>query len=117
MAAIAGVSETTVRNALREAAKLGLLTVEERRLTGWRSDTNIVRIISPEWLSWLRLTRKRKDEVPATLPEGGGCKSAKPTPTEVSDLWNSRPTAPSRRLPKGSGRPDRKRAERKRAAR
>ncbi|MFC6743874.1 helix-turn-helix domain-containing protein [Methylobacterium persicinum] len=58
LAAIAGVAETTVRNAIREAAKLGLVTVEERRVTGFRNDTNIVRIVSPEWQAWARLARK-----------------------------------------------------------
>ncbi len=59
LAAVAGVAETTVRNAIREARKLGLLTVEERQITGFRNDTNIVRIISPEWTGWLRLARTR----------------------------------------------------------
>ncbi|MFC7661537.1 helix-turn-helix domain-containing protein [Methylorubrum suomiense] len=75
MAAIAGVSETTVRNAIREAVRLGLVTVEERRITGWRSDTNILRIVSPEWTAWLRLTRKRKDEAPTLPAEGEGAKA------------------------------------------
>src|SRR5215213_2330977 len=66
IAALAGVSETTVRNALRAARGLGLLTLEERRLTAWRNAPNVVRIISREWLAWLRL-RARK---------GGGCKLA-----------------------------------------
>src|SRR5215213_8537134 len=66
IAALAGVSETTVRNALRAARGLGLLTIEERRLTAWRNAPNVVRIISREWLAWLRL-RARK---------GGGCKLA-----------------------------------------
>ncbi|WP_409566199.1 hypothetical protein [Methylobacterium sp. J-070] len=48
LAAVTGVAETTVRNAIREARKLGLLTVEERQITGFRNDTNIVRIVSPE---------------------------------------------------------------------
>lgn len=110
MAAIAGVSETTVRNAIREAVKLGLVTVEERRLTGWRNDTNIVRIVSAEWTAWLRLTRKRKDEALTLSAEGGGCKSANPTPTEVLHLGISRPAAPSQGLPRGSGRPQTKMA-------
>src|SRR5215213_746983 len=55
IAALAGVSETTVRNALRAARGLGLLTIEERRLTAWRNAPNVVRIISREWLGWLRL--------------------------------------------------------------
>ncbi|MBB2965163.1 GntR family transcriptional regulator [Methylobacterium sp. R2-1] len=112
LAAIAGVSETTVRNAIREAVRHGLLTVEERKITGWRNDTNVVRIVAPEWLSWLRLNRKRKDEALAVATEGRGCKSSKGTPTEVLTLWNSRSAAPPQRLPNGSGRPDRKRAKR-----
>src|SRR3954454_23372661 len=55
IAVLAGVSETTVRNALRAARGLGLLTIEERRLTAWRNAPNVVRIVSPEWLAWLRL--------------------------------------------------------------
>lgn len=117
MAAIAGVSETTVRNAIREAVKLGLLTVEERQITGWRNDTNIVRIISAEWTSWLRLTRKRKNEAPTILPEGGGCKSANPTPTDIQDRGKLRPAAALQGLPKGSGRPSGRKTERSRAAR
>lgn len=117
MAAIAGVSETTVRNAIREAAKLGLVTVEERRITGWRSDTNIVRIVAPEWTSWLRLTRKRKDEAPALPAEGGGCKSANPTPTSFPTLGSLGMAGPSQRLPEGSGRPQTRRAASERRAR
>ena len=58
LAAIVGVSETTVRNAIRQARLLGLLTVKERQITGFRNDTNIVRIVSPEWIGWLKLARK-----------------------------------------------------------
>jgi hypothetical protein len=76
MAAVAGVCRSTVKNAIREAARLGLLTVEERQVTGWRNDTNVLRIVSREWLAWLRLTRR-------TLPPGGGVKSSTTTPTQV----------------------------------
>lgn len=117
LAAIAGVSETTVRNAIREAVRLGLVTVEERRITGWRSDTNVVRIIAPEWVAWLRLTRKRKEEAPTLPSDEGGCKSANPTPTRALDLWILRPAAPSQELPKGSGRPQTRRAAKNRGAR
>ena len=114
LAALAGVSETTVRNAIREAVRLGLITFEERRITGWRNDTNVVRIVSAEWTAWLRLTRKRKEEAPAPVSEGGGCKSAKGTSTEVLSLWILRPKQPSHELPKGSGRPSTQRAIRNR---
>ncbi|MGH1592329.1 hypothetical protein ACRBEV_32925 (plasmid) [Methylobacterium phyllosphaerae] len=78
LAAIVGVAETTVRNAIREAVKLGLVTVEERRITGFRNDTNIVRIVSPEWTAWLRLARTRDplsklgSSVPAAPTQGEG---------------------------------------------
>ncbi|GJD44007.1 hypothetical protein AFCDBAGC_1869 [Methylobacterium cerastii] len=88
LAAIVGVAETTVRNAIREARKLGMVTVEERRVTGFRNDTNVVRIVSAEWTAWLRLARKdgpsRFGSAAPILPlRGGGCKSAKRTPTDV----------------------------------
>src|ERR687885_949109 len=54
IAALAGVSETTVRNALREARGVGLLSIEERRLTAWRNAPNVVRIVSREWQGGVR---------------------------------------------------------------
>src|SRR4051812_67120 len=68
IAALAGVSETTVRNALRAARGLGLLTLEERRLTAWRNAPNVVRIVSREWQAWLRLR----------APKGEGANSRTP---------------------------------------
>ena len=85
LAAIVGVAETTVRNAIREARKLGMVSVEERRVTGFRNDTNVVRIVSAEWTAWLRLARKG---APSSAAEGG-CKSAKRTPTDVPYSVNS----------------------------
>ena len=55
VAALAGVSETTVRNAIREARGLGFLQVEERRVSAWRNLPNRLTITSREWLSWLRM--------------------------------------------------------------
>jgi hypothetical protein len=54
IAARAGVCRSTVRNALREARRLGLITLQERRRFGEPSLTNIVRIVSSEWKLWLR---------------------------------------------------------------
>ena len=102
LAAIAGVAETTVRNALREAKRLGLVTVEERRVTGFRNDTNVVRIVSPEWQAWMRVARKPGRELPgggnrrAASGSGGGCKSAKRTTTGVIILSESGATEPSK---------------------
>jgi hypothetical protein len=55
IAAIAGVCRSTVKNALREARVRGLVSIEERRKTPRYNAPNIVRIIAPEWRSWLRL--------------------------------------------------------------
>ncbi|MBP29023.1 helix-turn-helix domain-containing protein [Methylobacterium sp.] len=111
LAAIVGVAETTVRNAIREARKLGFVTVEERRVTGFRNDTNILRIISPEWTAWLRLARRggppgNKNKSLGS-GEGGGCKSAKRTHTEVLVLSKSGKTEPSRSCRGAAGDLDR----------
>lgn len=55
IAALAGVSRTTVQNALREARCLGLVTVTERRRRGVKSLTNVVAVVSKEWATWLKL--------------------------------------------------------------
>ena len=55
IAALAGVCKTTVRNAIRQAAGLGLVRSEEWRLSAFRSAPNTVTITSAEWLAWLRL--------------------------------------------------------------
>lgn len=54
IAARAGVCRTTAKNAIRTAAALGLLLVEERRRRGQKNLPNIIRIISREWRDWMR---------------------------------------------------------------
>ncbi len=54
IAARAGIGRTTAQNALRAAAALGLLTVQERRREGQKNLPNVVRIVSREWLQWLK---------------------------------------------------------------
>jgi hypothetical protein len=54
IAAVAGVSKSLVRNALRKASDLGLLHKEERRRRGQKSLTNIVRVLRRSWGHWLR---------------------------------------------------------------
>jgi hypothetical protein len=53
IAAEAGVSLTTMQNAVRKAVGLGHMSKEERPVNGRKNQTNIIRIISREWLSWL----------------------------------------------------------------
>ena len=88
IAAIAGVSETMVRNAIRQARTHGFLTVEERRLARFRSDTNVICIISREWTAWLRLARSGERATEARLA-GGGCRTPQGTNTPVSYPVNS----------------------------
>jgi hypothetical protein len=57
IAARAGVSHRHAQGAIREAERLGLVHVKERRLTGTRNDSNVVVIISGEWLAWLAMGR------------------------------------------------------------
>jgi hypothetical protein len=47
------VSWTTVQNAVREAVRLGHFSKEQRPVKGRKSQTNLIRIISREWLTWL----------------------------------------------------------------
>jgi DNA-directed RNA polymerase specialized sigma24 family protein len=54
IAAIAGVSRTTVQNAIREARDHGHLTIEARPRKGRKSLTNVLRIVSKEWCVWLK---------------------------------------------------------------
>lgn len=62
IAARAGISRSTAQRALREAERLGLLVVVERRRPGRVSLTNVVRIVSREWGSWLAKRVRAKGE-------------------------------------------------------
>jgi hypothetical protein len=56
IAAEAGVCVRTVQNAVAEAVRQGDLCREERERRGYRrqNDTNVLRIMSQEWLAWLK---------------------------------------------------------------
>jgi hypothetical protein len=70
IAARAGVSRRLAQNAIREAARQGLITVQERRREGRRNDANVVQIISAEWRAWIK--------------RGSGCNSKRPTDTRLA---------------------------------
>ncbi len=53
IAARAGTCRTVAKDAIREAARLGLLAVEERRQPGRKNLPNMLRIVSREWAAWL----------------------------------------------------------------
>jgi hypothetical protein len=76
IAARAGVCRRLAQGAIRLAEGDGLLTIQERRHQGRKSDPNVIRIISREWLQWLR--RGGRSAAPALLG-GIGCKTLHPT--------------------------------------
>ncbi len=95
MAALTGVSRSSVKNALREARRLGLMTIEERRITGFRNDTNVVRIVSPEWQAWLRLARREvrpshRNSGIENVSGQGGVKILTRTSTQISKQGKTR---------------------------
>jgi hypothetical protein len=69
IAALAGCSRTTAQNALREARRLGLLLVKERRVPGRKSLTNVVSIVSPEWTAWIGFRKTSATDSPAFYSE------------------------------------------------
>ncbi|MGI4764878.1 MAG: hypothetical protein ACRYGP_07410 [Janthinobacterium lividum] len=98
IASLAGVSRSTVKNAVRQAVALGILLSEEWRLTAWRSAPNTVRIVSPEWRAWLRMRdRKRAGDHPRQAEAGPIRKGVSHFPTSVegkSPVIAQRPHAP-----------------------
>jgi hypothetical protein len=57
IAARAGICHRHAQGAIREAERQGWLHVQERRLTGTRNDSNVITIVSAEWLTWLAMGR------------------------------------------------------------
>jgi hypothetical protein len=55
LAALAGVSRSTVKNAVRQAKALGFIEVTERRRAGQPNLTNIIKITAPPWRTWLKI--------------------------------------------------------------
>jgi hypothetical protein len=100
LAALAGVCRATAKRALRAAHEFGLIRIEERRLTGWRNDTNVLTIVSPEWLSWLRVG-----------PKGGGVQTVPPTHTNLKNsLALKRENTLERPLEAAGGKPSNRRS-------
>jgi hypothetical protein len=54
IAQLAGVSRSTVQNALRKAKQWGLIKVTLRRRPGQKNEPNLVEIVSPEWRVWIK---------------------------------------------------------------
>jgi hypothetical protein len=93
IAALAGVCRSTVKNAVRQAEVLGLVTVERRARTAWRNLPNIVRIISLEWQAWNRLARR-------SLPTRGGVKFLTCTNTKFTEQQKNRESRTLKSMPR-----------------
>ncbi|MCJ2009175.1 hypothetical protein [Methylobacterium sp. J-092] len=93
IAARAGVCRRLAQTAIRLAAGDGLITVQERRHQGRKSDPNLIRMISREWSAWLR--RARRSAEPATAQRPIGCKDLRPSDTQVQKK-NRRPLSRSK---------------------
>ncbi|MCJ2136696.1 hypothetical protein MKK69_22040 [Methylobacterium sp. J-026] len=84
IAARAGVCRRLAQAAIRLAEGDGLLTIQERRHQGRKNEPNVIRIISREWLQWLRRGGQMRNRFAfsATGPAasaGIGCKTIHPT--------------------------------------
>src|ERR1051325_8562836 len=101
LAARAGVCRSMVKTAIRTAARLGLLTVEERRREGRRNLPNVVRIVSKEWTTWL--ARGGRSSCPAAEALIG-CKKRRPTDRSYKGQRSglSEPSFAARRQQAGS---------------
>lgn len=54
IAARAGVGCTTARYAIRDAVRMGLISVSENRVNGFWNRPNTIRIVCRRWLRWLK---------------------------------------------------------------
>ena len=54
IAARAGVSRSLAKGAIRQARRLGMVEVQERRRVGAKSLPNLVTVVDREWLAWLK---------------------------------------------------------------
>jgi hypothetical protein len=76
IAALAGVCRTSVQNTLHEARRLRHIRIAERPQPGRKHLTNIVEIVAPEWIAWIK---RRPSAARAT-----GSKSVKKVSTTKS---------------------------------
>src|SRR3954464_5959769 len=84
VAALAGVGRSTVKRALRAAQGLGLVRIEERRVSAWGNGPNVVTITSREWLAWLRMRSRGvgSKQEPPRLQENN-----KSTSAQLNRTW------------------------------
>jgi hypothetical protein len=82
IAARAGGCRKTAKRALLKARAQRLISIEERPVPGQRHKPNLIRIISFEWLKWLRRSKEKNE---ANQVAGGGGHFVPPTDTTTAD--------------------------------
>ena len=99
IAARAGVGRSTVKNAIREAAELGLVTVAERRRDGQVNLPNVIRVVSREWLAWLAKGPRRGEGVALVEPPSSliGFRTTNPTVRQIKRTPSREPQREERR--------------------
>jgi hypothetical protein len=123
IAARAGVCRKTAKRATQKAKDQRLISIEERPVRRQRHKPNLIRIISFEWLKWLRRSKTdaaRASNGPSEGPErsvkaaGGGGHLVPPTDTTLVDddgggvvEFNKTEPPPETAPPQG-GRPTKK---------
>jgi hypothetical protein len=89
IAALAGVCRATAQSAMHMARVWGLIRVKERRRRGRKSLTNVITIISPEWITWIRRAPSAARRIGSNLAG----------PTKIADIDDSgRPSEEAIRL-------------------
>lgn len=68
IAALAGVGRTTVQTAMHEARRLQHIRITVRPQRGRKNLPNVVEIISPEWLLWLKRGAKARRAIGSNSP-------------------------------------------------
>jgi hypothetical protein len=84
MAKRAGVRRTTVQNALRQGIACGHISRKPQRISATKNRPNIIRIISRDWLEWLKRGR-----VLFTRIVGNGVGLKTPTSSKFSSTTKS----------------------------
>jgi hypothetical protein len=103
IAARAGVRRKTAKLATQKARDERLISIEERPVRAERHKPNLIRIISFEWLKWLRRSKDQANEESQVV--GGGGHFVPPTDTTSVDDSRVRRISQKPRLLRKSRRP------------
>ncbi|WP_375786886.1 hypothetical protein ACE10Z_04680 [Bradyrhizobium sp. Pha-3] len=93
IAAVAGVCRTTVQTAMHEARRLGFIHITERPRQGRKNLTNLIRITSIKWVTWIKCGPAAHRPTAYDFPVAGriGSKAVKmASPTKITDYRKGR---------------------------